>query len=361
MIELTTAQSGEACSDKTVPLLQRKTLVKWRVLQLAVFAIGFAIFVLLIIWPPIGLHAFWNVLIPVAPALLMVAPGLWRNVCPLSSTALFGRHMGWTKDRRVSIEWQGRLGLIGVGILFLVVPLRHVILDTSGHATAIALGAVGVLSIIMSSQFRWKSAWCSGMCPVHPVERLYGAEPIASFANAHCHECEACVVPCPDSIPGVSPTSPRPTRARWLAGAIMLAAFPGFVWGWFQIPDYAGVEGWSHLGSIYGVPLAAAAATSIVYALLMGLNGSRDGKLIRRVFAGATIACYYWYRLPVLFGFTELNGGVLVDLTGSLPAWFPMASRVVTTIFFVLWLVGQRRGEKTWLVRPKIRAGVATT
>lgn len=345
----------------TSPLLSKRTLVTWRVLQAVVWLIGLGIFVALIVAPEIGLHAFWDVLIPVAPALFMIAPGLWRNVCPLGSTALFGRHMGWTSQRRVPLVWQGRFGLIGVAILFTVVPLRHVVLDTSGHATAFALGIVGLLSVVVSSQFRWKSAWCSGMCPVHPVERLYGAEPIASFANAHCHECEACVAPCPDSTPGVSPTSPRPTPARWLAGAVMLAAFPGFVWGWFQIPDYAGIEGWSHLGSIYGLPLMAAAVTSVVYALLMVLNGSRDGKLIRRAFAAATISCYYWYRLPGLFGFSESQDGMLVDLTGVLPTWFPMASHVVTTSLFVLWLVGRRRGERTWLIRPKVREGVVVT
>lgn len=333
----------------------------WRVLQTTVWLIGLGIIIALVFAPEIGLHALWDVLIPVAPALFMVAPGLWRNVCPLGTTALFGRHMGWTKSRRLSVEWQDRFGLIGVGLLFAIVPLRHVVLDTSGYATAIALGVLAILAIVVSSQFRWKSAWCSGMCPVHQVERLYGTEPIATFHNAHCHECERCVARCPDSTPGVSETSSEPARARWLAGAIMSGAFPGYVWGWFHVPDYTGLAGWSHLGSIYGIPLAAAAVTSLVYAMLMGLIGAREGRLIRQAFAAAAISCYYWYRLPALFGFSALQDGMLVDLTGVLPAWFPMGARMATTAIFFLWLVERRGTKRAWLKRPQLQAGIAAT
>ncbi len=52
----------------------------WRLVQVAVWAIGLAILVLLFVAPTIGLHAFWDVLIPVAPALLVIAPGgAWRS------------------------------------------------------------------------------------------------------------------------------------------------------------------------------------------------------------------------------------------------------------------------------------------
>lgn len=341
---------------RTAPLLPKTTLMKWRALQLIVWGIGVAMFVALIVSPEVGLHAFWNVLIPVAPALFAIAPGLWRNVCPLGSTALLGRHMGWTAQRKLPPVWQDRFGLIGVGLLLLIVPLRHVVLDTSGAATALALGVIAVLAVVVSTQWHWKSAWCSGMCPVHPVEKLYGSEPIASFANAHCHECEECTVPCPDSTPGVTPLPQMASRSRRVAAMLMVGAFPGFIWGWFQVGDYRGVEGWSHAGLIYGMSIMGAAVTLV--ALLVALRWSPDewGPLLRRVFAAGAISCYYWYRLPWLFGFGGFApSGMLVDLQGVLPAWFPIASRIVTTGFFVWWLVGRRAGQTTWLVRPRRR------
>ena len=52
----------------------------WRLLQGVFFAIGVVILAALFLKPALGLHLLWNVLIPVAPALLVLAPGVWRNV-----------------------------------------------------------------------------------------------------------------------------------------------------------------------------------------------------------------------------------------------------------------------------------------
>ncbi len=46
----------------------------WRTLQFTVWLIGAAHLLALIFWPKVGLSAFWNVLIPVAPALIAIAP-----------------------------------------------------------------------------------------------------------------------------------------------------------------------------------------------------------------------------------------------------------------------------------------------
>ena len=62
------------------------TLRTWRAVQTVVWLAGVAILAALLFAPEIGIHAFWNVLIPVAPALVAFAPGLWRKICPLAST-----------------------------------------------------------------------------------------------------------------------------------------------------------------------------------------------------------------------------------------------------------------------------------
>jgi hypothetical protein len=45
----------------------------WRVLQTSFFLVGAVILLALFAWPSLGLHLLWNVLIPVAPALLVIA------------------------------------------------------------------------------------------------------------------------------------------------------------------------------------------------------------------------------------------------------------------------------------------------
>jgi len=335
----------------------RKT---WRVVQFVVWLVGVAIVFALLFFPPVGIHAFWNVLIPVAPALLVFAPGLWRNICPLASTALFARHMGRSQRKRVPPVWQGRLLLIGVVALFVLVPLRHVVFDTSGPATAFVLLALAAVAIFMGSRFEWKSGWCSGVCPVHPVERLYGSAPAISPPNAHCTSCERCVSPCPDSTPELTPLSTSNGLPRTIAGLLMVGAFPGFIWGWFHVADYAPGEGWAHLGIAYAQPLAAGAVTLATFLLLRGRrNGTRseaeslkDERLVR-AFATAAVACYYWYRLPMLFGFAPHPGdGMLINLTADLGAWFPMVCRLCTTALFVWWLMLRASAARSWGRRP---------
>ena len=69
--------------------------------------------------------------------------------------------------------------------------------------------------------------------------------------------------------------------------------------------------------------------------------------------AGAALAAYYWYRLPMLFGFGPHPGdGMLVDLTAVLPAWFPLASRLATTALFGWWFVMRTRVQRSWAQRP---------
>jgi hypothetical protein len=322
----------------------------WRILQSAVWLLGVAILAALFFLPEIGLHAFWNILIPVAPALLAIAPGVWRNICPLASTALMGRHAGLSRRKPVSVPWQGRLFLLGVLLLYAIVPLRHVVMDLSGFATGVAIVSLAVVSVVMGTRFEWKSGWCSGMCPVHPVERLYGSAAVVSPPNAHCHPCEQCVQPCPDATNKLDPLSANGTTARSIAGYLMVGGFAGFIWGWFQVPDYADGQGWSHLAQAFGWPMLGTACTLAMYFLLRGKVSEQP---LNRSFAAAAIACYYWYRLPMLFGFGPFPGdGMLIDLTDTLGPWFTPISRFITTAFFAWWLVGRKSIRRSWLIRP---------
>lgn len=324
----------------------------WRALQAAVWLLGAAICIALFQWPDLGLHALWNVLIPIAPLLVAVAPGLWRNICPLASTALVLRHTGASARKPIGSQLQGRLLLVGVLLLFVIVPLRHVLLDLNGPATGCILIGTSILALLMGRRFEWKSGWCSGICPVHPVERLYGSASAVSLPNAHCFPCVQCVTPCADSTPRLDPLSARKGLSRNLAGTLMAGGFAGFIWGWFQVPDYSGSNGLAHLGEAYAWPFGGLLVTLAAYLLLQRWTAPI---LLRRSFAAAAIACYYWYRIPALVGYGPFPGdGMLLDLTGTLGPWFPAASRALSTAFFAWWLVGRRETNRSWLVRPEM-------
>lgn len=333
-------------------LLCRRSYLFWRIAQALVFLLGLAIIVALFWWPEVGLLALWSVLIPVAPLLLVLAPGIWRNICPLASAALFPRHMGFSAHRQIPVKAQGWLALTGLTLLLLIVPLRHTVLDTNGPVTAAVLVAVGLLAFGMGTAFEWKSGWCSGLCPVHPVEKLYGSRPALSVPNAHCTQCQRCSAVCPDSTPAMQPMAAPATLGHLITGLVLVGGFPGFVWGWFQVSDHVGSSG-AALARAYAFPFLSLAFTLLLYMALRAALGQRLETTLVRVFAAAAVSCYYWYRLPMLIGLGERPGeGQLVDLSASLPLWTTTALHVASTAFFLWWLVLRPAVRRSWAIRP---------
>jgi hypothetical protein len=330
--------------------LSSRSILIWRIVQILVWLVGVTILFFLIFFPEIGIHMFWNVLIPVAPLLLVVGTGIWRNVCPMASTALFPRHMGFSKKKKLNITQTGKLNLISIVLLFLIVPLRHAIFDTSGMATAILILSLGAIAFIAGTIYEWKSAWCSGLCPVHPVEKMYGLNNQLRVPNAHCDECRRCITPCPDSTDNIDPLTTKKTTFHSMAGILTVGGLPGFIYGWFQVPDYAGIAGWEQLISIYTPPMLGLAVTLVLFVLLKRIFKERT---IIEFYSAIAVSCYYWFRLPALFGFGKFSSdGMLVDLSSVIHAWSIQGVVYALTLFFFWWIIIRKKTSVSWAVRP---------
>ena len=330
--------------------LYPRSILIWRIVQTLVWLVGVLILFYLVFYPNVGIHLFWNILIPIAPALFVVAVGVWRNVGPMASTALFPRHMGFSKRKKLTIAQAGKLNLIAIIALFVIVPLRHAIFNMNGLATALLIIMLGSIAVIVGVLFEWKSGWCSGLCPVHPVEKLYGLKNWLSLPNAHCNKCYRCVIPCPDTTPGINPFSSNKSTYHKIVGFLMVGAFPGFIWGWFQVPDYNGITGIEQLIDIYVFPILGSLMTCFLFLILTRFF---QKKTLISIFSASAVSCYYWFRLPALFGFGIFPGdGMLIDLTGSLSELSMTVVQITTTLFFFGWIVFSKQNKFSWVIRP---------
>ena len=322
----------------------------WRITQSLVWLLGIFILSALLIAPSLGIQLFWNILIPIAPLLLVVATGLWRNICPLATTVLLPSKFKRSQKRKPSLRLEGYLSLAGVLGLLLIIPSRHAIFNTNGPATATLILILALIALLAGCFFEQKSLWCSGLCPVHPVEKLYGMRNRHAYQNAHCQSCYKCVLLCPDASTHTKPFAINTTRSHRLAGFLMVGGFPGYVWGWFQVPDIYNASKAAHLLLCYKLPLLGLLISSLGY--LFARRFLREDIAIP-VFATASVACYYWYRLPALFGFGLFPGeGMLVDLSAKLPVWIFQCGALALALFFLWWLVlGPKKKEK-WVLRP---------
>jgi hypothetical protein len=297
-------------------------------------------------------HLLWNLLVPVAPALLALAPGVWRNVCPLGTLASLGGRLDLGLARKPSVSTLHGLQLAGVVLLVLLVPLRHLLLDASGPASALVLLGLGGLALAAGGAGPGKSTWCASLCPVHPVERLYGVGATVAPVDARCADCTRCHAGCVDLTPRATPLTSRRTHAGRVAGWWLVGGFPGFVWGWFQVSDAIGPLDAGTVAHAYAVPLGAGLVSLAIFGVLRrGLGAASEPGLVR-LGAALSLGTYYGYRLPALVGMGVFPGqGMLVDLSGVLPAGVPQVMPVMTLGLAGLWyLRGQR--PLAWTRRP---------
>lgn len=338
-------------------LLSPRSVLIWRIVQTAVWLVGACILSCLLFFPPVGILLFWNILIPVAPALFVLMPGIWRNVCPLATTNLLPRHLNFSKRKRLSVAQLGKMNLVAVIALYAIVPLRHAVFNSNGPATAMLIISMAVIGVAAGFSYEWKSAWCSGLCPIHPVEKLYGSNVLMSMPNAHCGECRNCVVPCPDSTANVNPASNDRNFYHQLSGFLITGGLPGFIWGWFHVPDEQSIGSIGNFLSVYMMPLTGMALSLFLYAALLWLISPENEIKLIRIFAAAGVSCYYWFRIPSLFGFGKFEeDGLLINLNKSIPAWSIQVAVVAVTLFFFYWLVIRKQNNKSWVIRPPYAA-----
>lgn len=323
-----------------------------RTAQTVAWCGGAALLMLLALRPQAGLHVMWDVVLPVAPALMAIVPGVWRNICPLGTTSQLARHTGRSLSRQLSEPWQIAFQTTGLGLLLAVVALRHVSLNVDAFATFMALTLAALMAFTAGVLFSGKSGWCSGLCPVHPVEKLYGQAPAVTVKNAHCPTCVRCTAICPDSTKAMSPMlgkhHPWRTPAAWL----LVGGFPGYIWGWFHVPDSATGSAGVHLVTAFGRPFGAMAVSLAVFVALSKLLPRARHASLARTFAAAAISIYYWYRLPALVGIGVFPGeGMLVDLHQVVATGTMLAVQLSVTAFWAWWLV-VRKPSRAWQVRP---------
>lgn len=343
----------DGVTTKATRILPTSERTIWRLAQVLAWAAGMFIWAALFWTPQLGLHLLWNVLIPVAPALLVLAPGVWRNVCPLGSMSLAPHHFGLSQRKQLSPVWRGRLYLGAFILLIVVVPMRKVLLDTNGPLLAAILGVVGLLAMGLGFVFNWKSGWCSSLCPVYPVELLYGSQPLVSVRNAHCPSCTQCVAPCSESTAALTPRTAINTQLGRYVGIVLTGFFPGFVWGWYNVPTYSGWEGLSHLHTVYAIPYTTGGLTLVLFLALRAV-WSKQEDLISRVFAASAIITYYWFRLPSMFGIGDPDAAMIVDISPWLPSWSAAALRILELFAFSWLMVGRTEKRRAWETRPAI-------
>jgi NADPH-dependent 2,4-dienoyl-CoA reductase/sulfur reductase-like enzyme/ferredoxin len=328
----------------------RVPIAAWRVARTATLLFGLTVCALLVVDPDTGLKLFWKVLVPVLPLLWFTMPGLWRNLCPLASSNGVPRVLKVSRGATLPAALSKRAYQIGLAAFLVLVPARKVVFNRSGPATAGLLVTVLALALLGGYLFKGKSGWCSTICPLLPVQRLYGETPFLLVRNSHCEPCVGCAKNCFDFNPRVAKLTdlddddPRYAAPRRL----FAAAFPGLVLGFFSMPD---VPDHSVLW-VYGRIGLCIAASIGIFTVLENVTPLSTHKLTA-VFAAIALNSFYWYSVPTL---VDALGGTPDGTVRSVAVW---GGRLLVFGLTVPWLLRTFAKERPYLEARSDAAVVA--
>ena len=274
----------------------------------------------LILQPDTSLGLLWNVLIPILPATFLISPILWRSMCPLATLNMLPN--GLFSRRALSAPSLSKVGVVGIVLLIVLVPARRFLFNENGIALAITILLVATVAIALGAVFDAKAGFCNAICPILPVEKLYGQHPLWEVRNPRCTNCTLCTPKgCIDIAPKKSITTaigPATRSHTWLITpfGIFAAAFPGFIFGYFGISDGP----LASAGTTY-LHIATWAFISYLAVSILVLIVNKPSAYIFPLLAAAAIGIYYWFASPSMLSFFGLAGPSVVILRSIMLAF----------------------------------------
>lgn len=269
----------------------------WTVAQVVGVGLTVALLYGLLRYPEGTLHLLWDMVIPLLPAVFLINPMLWRNACPLATLNQWtGRRQAPPLDRDLLRgAWA-----VGIVLLAVLVPARRFLFNTDGTALAATIAAVGGLAMVTGLRFPRRAGFCNSLCPVLPVEKLYGQAPLVAMGGPRCVACDLCTPAGCIDLAGAKSARQSVTGTRglgWLVSpfGIFAAAFPGFIVGYFTTEN----TGFGAAAGVYLHILAWAAGSYLVAAgLALVLRPAVPTALL--LLGAASVSLYYWLVAPGL-------------------------------------------------------------
>lgn len=301
----------------------------WILAQTIVLLITLALIARLWWAPDDALALLWELLIPVLPASFLLSPMLWRNICPLATlNRLPGR---LSKGLVPSVRFEVLGGTIAIVLLAVLVIMRRIWFNANGPLLAAVILAVAVAALALGMVFEGKSGFCNSLCPVLPVERLYGQRPLLNVANARCIPCNGCTRgACIDLVPRTSAVFMVGTGSdnSWLLSAygVFATVFPGFVLAYFTSEDVAVAAA----GPMLLRFAVFCAASCLLVNLAVRLGRIRKERALP-LLGGLTVGIYYWFAAPRIATYVGIPdpGGLALRMALLLlvAAWLRVGTR----------------------------------
>lgn len=288
----------------------------WNIGRFLTVGVGYGLVIASFTSPKAALFIFWKIIVPVLPILLFIAPGLWRNICPMAALNQAPRLFKFGRALLLPNWLKNYAYLIGIIMFVVIIPTRKELFNLSGPALGLLLLFAFTAALFGGYFFKGKSGWCSSFCPMLSLERLYGQSPFVTVPNSYCEPCVGCAKNCYDFNPALANVADHNDNDRRSSNYRRLFAgiLPGLILGFYLVPDPP------HINIL----------TMYEWIALFMFGSLGIFLLLETVFKTASL------RLPTLFGAIALNYFYLFN--------FPIAAETLHQLFgvnlpvYVLWI-----------------------
>jgi nitrite reductase (NADH) large subunit len=308
----------------------------WQVLRILTLLVTLGFAALLALNPGVGLRLWWGLAIPILPAILVIAPGLWRQVCPMAFLNQIPRMAGRSRGRPLPGKWKDAAFLIAVAIFLACVAARSAILNHAGELVAAGIVAVLILAFVGGLVFAGRSGWCGTFCPLGPIQRSYGHAPLVVVPNGYCPTCVGCQKNCYDFNPRGAIFADLVDPDQRYAGQrrLFIGLLPGLIGAYFlQGPSQ------SHGHELYlAILLGSCCASAGLYAIATSYFPLSPHR-VAAVFAAVALALFYWFAGPIVLD------TLAYFLSFTAPEWLIAATRGVGVIGGLVLLVSSLYAE----------------
>jgi hypothetical protein len=279
----------------------------------------------LLLAPELSLRVLWYAVVPILPATFFLNTTLWRSACPLATLNAWGNQLA--RPRPITPRVTAVLSIGGLLLFHLMVPARRFLFNVNGPALAVTILAVGALALALGAIYVVRSAFCNALCPVLPVEQLYGQAPLVPMTRGRCTTCTTCTPRgCLDLAGGralVQVIGRERRTTAWLRtpNGLFIAGLPGFIIGYGLLTDGALATAPMTYATTLGWSLASVAIVAVL-AMVFRLDSGRLFPLL----GGVSGLLYYWFAGPAIAGAFAAGDGLAT------------AIRVVGMGLAALWL-----------------------
>ncbi len=323
----------------------------WYAVRMFSVGIAFGLIVVLFVHPATGLFIFWRLFIPLLPLLFFVAPGLWRNICPMAVLNQTPRLFNFTRGLTLP-KWMQEYGyVIAISLFLILVSSRKVIFNQNGPALALLMICALSMAFIMGNFFKGKSGWCSSICPLLPIQRIYGQTPFVNVTNAHCQPCVGCTKNCYDLSPKMAYLADLYDENAQSAAyrKFFVGLFPGFILAFYSLPNPPAIS----IASMYGYFVLFSLVSLGTFFLVDSFAKATSNK-ITVLYGAAALNLYYWF-----------NSLTLGSLLGTpAPDWFVWPLRTLVFGLTLVWIYRTYQKEPVFIeltVAPRTTIPAAAT